>query len=214
MIEQFRRYLDESPLKEANQKELNEGTDLHALFTELTALRTEVKQESRQFKGALDHFRVAFDALQTSYADLATEAQQRQNETQQQQRDILRPVLQMLLEQRDRMAEALAMMQAHRPSLLGRFCKKEMRVITSWREGQDMALRRLDQLLAKHNVQPINVVGEKFTPTTMCAVEVESREGLAEGMVIAELRKGFKWNDELLRVAEVKVNRPKGKHHE
>jgi molecular chaperone GrpE len=41
----------------------------------------------------------------------------------------------------------------------------------------------------------------------MRVIEVESRPDLAAGFVTGELRKGFVWNDELLRPAEVKVNK-------
>jgi molecular chaperone GrpE len=41
----------------------------------------------------------------------------------------------------------------------------------------------------------------------MRAVEVESDHQLRNGIVTEELRKGFMWDKELLRIAEVKVNK-------
>jgi hypothetical protein len=41
----------------------------------------------------------------------------------------------------------------------------------------------------------------------MRAAELDQRPDLANGIVTEELRKGYLWRGELLRLAEVKVNR-------
>ena len=48
-------------------------------------------------------------------------------------------------------------------------------------------------------------IGDLFH--TMRAAELDHRSDLANGIVTEELRKGYLWQGELLRLAEVKVNR-------
>ncbi|MDQ2694932.1 MAG: nucleotide exchange factor GrpE, partial [Pseudomonadota bacterium] len=72
---------------------------------------------------------------------------------------------------------------------------------------QAMTLRRLDRILADYRVQPLEVLDRPLDPHAMRVVEVESRADRAQGVVTAELRKGFFWEDDLLRPAEVKVNK-------
>jgi molecular chaperone GrpE len=75
-------------------------------------------------------------------------------------------------------------------------------------DGLAMNLRRLDETLFRRGVRPLPVVGETFDPHTMHASELARDSSLAEGLVIEELRKGFLYQDKLLRAAEVVVNRP------
>ena len=70
-----------------------------------------------------------------------------------------------------------------------------------------MTLRRLDQLLADRRVTPIATVGRPFTPSLARVVATIDDPAVADGVVVAELRAGFKWEDELLRPAEVTVAR-------
>ena len=76
-----------------------------------------------------------------------------------------------------------------------------------WREGQSMILRRLDQTLAAQDVYPLEVVTHPLNPRLARAVRVEHHEGVKDGEVLAELRKGFLWQGALLRAAEVVVNK-------
>jgi molecular chaperone GrpE len=75
------------------------------------------------------------------------------------------------------------------------------------REGQEITLRRLDQVLAGHRVYPLEAVGRPMDPHTMRAAEVDSRADVDNGIVTGELRKGFLWEGEVLRLAEVRVNK-------
>ena len=72
-----------------------------------------------------------------------------------------------------------------------------------------MSLRRLEELLARQQVRPMESLGKPVDPHTMKVMEVEpdSRPDLASGTVTAELRKGFLWGEEVLRLAEVRAAR-------
>ena len=73
--------------------------------------------------------------------------------------------------------------------------------------GTQLTLRRLDELLATHRVRPIETLGHALDPQTMCAVATESARDAPEGSVLREARRGFTHGGELLRAAEVIVNK-------
>ena len=70
-----------------------------------------------------------------------------------------------------------------------------------------MTLRRLEETLARHQVRPLETLGSIVDPHTMTVVELDHRPDLDNGVVTAELRKGFLWGEETLRLAEVKANK-------
>ena len=70
-----------------------------------------------------------------------------------------------------------------------------------------MTLRRFEQLLHEHQVKAIECVGKLLDPMSMKAVETASDADIDNGMVLEELRKGFLYQDQVLRLAEVKVNK-------
>jgi molecular chaperone GrpE len=206
MLAQFRAYLDQVGTGvEASADAPEEGrtVDLFALFSELVALKSEVRLEARQFKTSLDQFREAFGTVQSSHAVLQAEVERGRAERQTVQREAQRPLLLDLLDLRDRLEAGL-------PSLGKRgrwWCKGQDKLLATLREGQEITLRRLDRVLEARRVRPIEALGRSLDPHTMRATAVESRRELADGVVTAELRKGFLWEGEVLRPAEVKVNR-------
>ena len=70
-----------------------------------------------------------------------------------------------------------------------------------------MTLKRFEQLLQRHNVYAIDCVGKLLDPRTMSAVEISHDPKLENGIVVEELRKGFLFEENVLRLAEVKVNK-------
>lgn len=205
LIAQFRTYLDEVR-SEPVPVTAPEG-DAFSLFAELSGLRNELKRESRQVKEALDQFRSVFATLQADNETLSRELESRRAAAMELRREALRPLLLQLLELRDRLEAGLALGVPPRPSLLARLSRQQDRLLEALREGQEMTLRRLDRTLGDYQVRPLEVLGKSLDPHTMRVVEVELRPDQEQGIVTGELRKGFFWNDELLRVAEVKVNK-------
>jgi len=205
LIAQFRTYLDEVR-SEPVPVTAPEG-DAFSLFAELSGLRNELKRESRQVKEALDQFRSVFATLQADNETLSRELESRRAAAMELRREALRPLLLQLLELRDRLEAGLALGVPPMPSLLARLSRRQDRLLEALREGQEMTLRRLDRTLGDYQVRPLEVLGKPLDPHTMRVVEVELRPDQEQGIVTGELRKGFFWNDELLRVAEVKVNK-------
>jgi len=211
LLERFRAYLDQRP--DGVPVEPDEDarpTDLYSLFTELVALKTEVRLESRQVKTALDEFRAVFETLQTHQSQLGSELERARNAVPEQRRATLKPVLLELVELRDRFEAGLRVLQNYRPTVwvqwLGRR-RRERDLLHAVAQGQDISLRRLEQILSAQQVVALAAEGKPLDPHTMRAAELDHRSDLANGIVTEELRKGYLWQGELLRLAEVKVNR-------
>ncbi len=208
LVAQFRAYLEEPGTKLALAPQTdNAPADQFSLFTELTALKAEVKRESRQVKEALDQFKGIFTTLQTGYAALTKELEARQAREKSLQHEALRPLLLQLLELHDRLEAATTSATPPRRKFTAWLCRREQQWNNAQREGQRMTLRRLYEILAEQKVRPLEALGRPLDPHTMRVLETESHPGVAEGIVTYEMRKGFAWEDELLRPAEVRVNK-------
>ncbi|MGB5064722.1 MAG: nucleotide exchange factor GrpE [Candidatus Competibacter sp.] len=206
LLERFRAYLDELPDADPTAEE-NRHTNLYSLFAELVALKNEVKLESRQVKTVLEEFRAVFETLQASQSQLGGELDHARNALPEQRRAALKPILLELLDLHDRLEAGLRALQNYRPSPLSRLCRREQTLLQAVAQGQEISLRRLDQILNTQQVTALAARSQPLDPHTMRAAELDRRPDLANGIVTEELRKGYTWQGELLRLAEVKVNR-------
>ncbi len=206
LLEEFQSYLD---LADLDQTEGDMPPDLNTLFGEMAGLKSEVKAQSRHFKSTLDALGDALAAVQADNKALTDQLAAHGEQMQQQRSEILRTLLLELVDVYDRLTVGSGMLQNYHPvaSLFGHPRKQDVEFIASFKEGQAMTLRRFEQLLLRHRVYPIECVGKLLDPHTMSAVEISSDAKLENGLVIEELRKGFLFEDQLLRHAEVKVNK-------
>jgi molecular chaperone GrpE len=74
-----------------------------------------------------------------------------------------------------------------------------------YRKGVELIAAKLQDLLQKRGVRPIETVDHDFDPNLHQAVTYEESPGYRDGQIIAELRRGYMMNDRLLRPAMVKV---------
>jgi molecular chaperone GrpE len=79
---------------------------------------------------------------------------------------------------------------------------------SAYRRGVELIHGKLQDLLGKHGVRPIEALGSDFDPNVHQAVIHESSPGHREGEVIGELRRGYMIGQRLLRPAMVKVAKP------
>jgi molecular chaperone GrpE len=180
--------------------------DLFTLLAETAALKNEVKIESRQVKGALDQFRDAFDLVRQAQARLEQTEAQRLEAERHNQRAAERDLLLELLDLRDRLQAGCDQARRYSPGWLARRGKADA-FVAGMAEGMAMNLQRLDATLARRGVRPLRVLGQRFDPQTMHAAEAGQDPGQADGLVLAEVRRGFVQGERLLRPAEVVVNR-------
>lgn len=75
----------------------------------------------------------------------------------------------------------------------------------AYRKGVELIHAKLNDLMSKHGVKPIQALGADFDPNLHQAVIHETSPGHREGEVIGELRRGYTMGDRLLRPAMVKV---------
>ena len=78
----------------------------------------------------------------------------------------------------------------------------------AYRKGVELIHAKLNDLLRRQGVQPIESLGADFDPNVHQAVIHESSPEHREGEVIAELARGYTMGDRLLRPAMVKVAKP------
>ena len=74
-------------------------------------------------------------------------------------------------------------------------------------QGYELAISRFDRLLSRFDVRPVQSVGRPFDSRVMHAVEARRVDRIGDGVVVEELRSGFVRHDDVLRLADVAVNR-------
>ncbi|MGA1867957.1 MAG: nucleotide exchange factor GrpE [bacterium] len=209
----FHHWLEKQPLHKISHipspsREGSEKVSLFSLLSELVALKQEIKISNRQLKAGMDQC----EKMSENTRQAIETAQRAQNqcgaEMAHQKALHIRPLLQGILDIRDRMEQGISVVQEQNSSFIERLVKED-KSKNDLIEGQKMTLRNLDRLLASFGVSPIEALGKIFDPYTMRAIEVESWTNVTNGLVIEEIRKGFLLHTEVLRLAEVKVNRTK-----
>jgi molecular chaperone GrpE len=206
LLAEFQSYLAQVDITEIAS---NEPPDLNTLLKEMAALSAEVKTQSRHYKTTVDTLSESLTTLQTDNNALIVELAKYETRLQQQRIEVLRTVLLEMIDIYDRLAAGSSILQKYHPvsSLFGQSKKQDVEFIASFKAGQVMTLNRFEQLLQRYQVYPIECVGHLLNPRTMTAVEVAHDAKLENGIVIEELRKGFLFEDQVLRLAEVKVNK-------
>jgi molecular chaperone GrpE len=211
LVEQFRAHLD--TLDDDTELEMmadadaiadadaDTGTDLHSLYIEMAALRSEVRTESRLVKDTLDLVRDVVGRAETERARVAE---------LEREAALLKPLLIDLIEVRDRLAAGVAG-QSPATAAPAPWYRRMLRgadtTADAWREGLRMTLNRFDRVLRERGVVPVDVVGKPFDPRLARAVGTTADAGLENGIVVQEVRSGFLWEGELLRPADVVVNK-------
>lgn len=206
LLEEFRRYLEKNDL---NPFSPNEQPDLSVLLTEMSGLKAEVKAESRQFKQTLDTLNTALTTAQEDNKALSLELAAHNEQLKQQKNAVTRALLLDIIEIYDRLSSASEVLQNYQPvaKLFNHSKALDVRFIKHFKEGQEMTLRRFDHLLQRYQVQKTACIGKRLDPMTMNAVETANEPQLENGIVVEELRPGFLFQDQVLRLAEVKVNK-------
>ncbi|MFA6072298.1 MAG: nucleotide exchange factor GrpE [Janthinobacterium sp.] len=206
LLEEFQAYLEQTDLALTLS---TEQPDLSTLLSEMAGLKSEVKAESRHFKTTLDTLSNALTTMETDNKALAGELATHGEQLQQMRSETLRTVLLDIVDIYDRLSVGFGVLENYQPvsSLFNHSKKQDIRFIKSFKEGQSITLKRFEQLLRRHNVQAIDCIGKPLDPRTMSAVEIDHNPKLENGIVIEELRKGFIFDNNVLRLAEVKVNK-------
>jgi molecular chaperone GrpE len=76
---------------------------------------------------------------------------------------------------------------------------------SSFSEGLRAIFRRFQNALERQGVTPIESVGEKFDPRLHEAIGSVPSDKYEPGTVVEEVQRGYRWGDQLLRPARVRV---------
>jgi molecular chaperone GrpE len=76
-------------------------------------------------------------------------------------------------------------------------------------QGMAMVEKQLKDFLVDHGVEPIDAEGREFDPNLHEAMTQEESGEVPEGVVLRQIRKGYKLRDRLLRAAAVIVSKGK-----
>ena len=76
---------------------------------------------------------------------------------------------------------------------------------TAFLKGIEMVMARIRELLSRNQVQPIEAVGRPFDPHCHEILMQEESPGHADGEVLEEFQRGYRFGDRVIRTAKVKV---------
>jgi molecular chaperone GrpE len=77
----------------------------------------------------------------------------------------------------------------------------------AWARGLELGVRKLEEAMATHGLQPIDSVGSRFDPKYHEAIGHEDTADQPEDTVVSELRRGYRIRDRVVRPSLVKVSR-------
>ena len=219
-LDDFRRWLDElEEIPPAVAEQEPPSCDLHDLFAELAALRQEVRLQNREQSRAgreLANAVARYDAIDrtTRRPDEELAALERRVSRAAEDRCLLS-----VLDLRDALVRGREAARKLRKAgkKAGRKRKRPRKplrrlqpAIAGVVDGYELALRRCDRTLARFGVRGVPAMGGRFDARTMHAVETRRVADREDGVVVDEFVSGFVRDGEVLRLAEVAVNRVQG----
>ena len=215
LLRRFSAWLDQALAAEEPPKGIPEeilanesepaGDDLYSVQAALTALAQEIKLQGRSFKQLSE----AIEPV----ADMAPALASLMDESRRQAR---REVLDSLLDLRDRLAHGeLAASQTAAALQNRRWFPWRRRddaggVVAALHTGYRLTAARLDEILDSFDLHAIDCLGAQFDARRMDAVGLEETTRVAEGSVVEVCRRGYEWNGEVYRPAQVRVARRPG----
>jgi len=77
----------------------------------------------------------------------------------------------------------------------------------AWTRGIELSLRKLEEVMSTHGLEPIPSVGSRFDPRYHEAIGHVDSDEHPEDTVVTELRRGYRIRDRVVRPSLVKVSR-------
>jgi molecular chaperone GrpE len=81
----------------------------------------------------------------------------------------------------------------------------------SFRRGVVLTVQQMQELLKREGLEEIEATGQPFDPHLHEAVETREVAGMDEGIVLEDLRKGYRFQGQLLRPSLVRVSTKGGR---
>jgi molecular chaperone GrpE len=77
----------------------------------------------------------------------------------------------------------------------------------AWAKGIELSVRKLEEAMSMHGLEPIPAVGSRFDPRYHEAIGHVESDAHPEDTVVTELRRGYRIRDRVVRPSLVKVSR-------
>jgi hypothetical protein len=206
--QQFELWL-ESVEQMPETQEVAEAPDLYSLYEELAAIRNESRKGNRKSAEIFSRFGESLDHFQDEIRQIGE--QMNRIETARGDHTVLpRSFFLGLVELVDRMYRLGAAFE--RPPRPGRFAffGSDAAWRKAWansQQGFSILVSHLEKLLQQAGIQRLNTVGTIFDPVTMLAVATMAPNGQPLNVVVEEVAPGYRWRNEILRPAEVKITK-------
>ena len=206
--QQFETWL-ESLDQMSEIQEQADAPDLYSLYEELTALRNETRKGNRKSAEVFSRFGESLGHFQDEIRRLG-EQLGRVESARGDKQVLTRSFFLALVELSDRMHRLGAALE--RPPQPGRlaFLNPDgpwRKAWANWQQGFSILVTHFEKLLEQAGVQRLKTVGATFDPLTMIAVATIVPNGRPPNVVVEEAASGYRWRDELLRPAEVKITK-------
>jgi len=190
-------------------QELRDAPDLYSLYEELTALRNETRKGNRRSAEVFGQVGESLGHVEAEIKHLREHLSRTDSGSG--DRVVLpRSYLLALVEMFDRIRRLEAVLERPpRPSRLA-----WLRPDDSWRkawanlqQGVSIVLTHFEKLLEQAGIQRMSTLATAFDPVSMLAVAIVPRGGQPPNVVVEEIAPGYRWRDEVLRPAEVKITK-------
>ena len=181
-----------------------------------TQTQTEAQTQAQEQEKPIEQIRqlkARIEQLEKELADERQKATDYMNQALRAQADMSNFRKRLQQDMNRLMAEALKQVVYQQLAVLDSFERafhalpKEFEHFT-WVEGMGLIHNQLLTILMHAGVTPIEAKGKKFNPIEHEAVAYEETEAYPEDTVTAELQRGYKLNDQVLRPTLVKIARP------
>jgi molecular chaperone GrpE len=193
------------------QEQTDDAPDLYSLYEELTALRNEARQGNRKSADVFGRLGETLGRFEDEIRRLR-EQLSRSEAAPGSKAALPRSYFLGLVEFADRLHRfGSALERPPRPGRLA-FLSPDgpwRKTWANWQHGFSILVTHFENLLEQAGIQRLNTVGATFDPVTMVAVATTALDGRPSNVVVEEVAPGYRWRDEVLRPAEVKITKSK-----
>ena len=206
VIEDFKAWMTDLPEEMPIDRKVDmDSCDLYTLLMEFTALRQEIKFQNREQNNTLRMQQSFIDSLKETLKLLKDRTSKLETLEERIRLASEKKAVLPFLDIRDGLIRGLKAAKA--AAATRRLFVRPPQGIEGIVEGYEMALRRFDRALTCVGITPLTALDQPFDPATMRAVGQGNDPRKKAGIVIEEQVGGFVRQDEVIRTAEVIVNK-------
>lgn len=206
VLEDFKAWMTDLPEEMPIDRKVDmDSCDLYTLLMEFTALRQEIKFQNREQNNTLRIQQSFIDSLKETLKLLKDRTSKLETLEQRIRMASEKKAVLPFLDIRDGLIRGLK--AAKGAAATRRLFVRPPRGIEGIVEGYEMAMRRFDRALTYVGITPVTALDQPFDPATMRAVGQVNDPQKEAGIVIEEQVGGFIRQDEVIRTAEVIVNK-------